>query len=98
MVKKRWSEQAYNSLKVIFQSHEENPARAKKIITIILEQVESIQFTEQYQVDEILGIPFRRMMVKDFRVVYKVVDSETIEILQIFDNRQSPSRLRRKFK
>lgn len=69
---------------------------AINVRTDILHVIKSIRFPEQYQVDEFLGIPFRRMVVRNFKIIYKVQSPNEIRILQIFDSRQSIKKMRRK--
>lgn len=40
---------------------------AKNVIRDIVSQSKNIYFVEQYQVDEILGEPYRRMIVRDYK-------------------------------
>jgi len=50
---------------------------------------ESIIFAEQFQEDEILGLPYRRFFVKHWKIVYKP-NNDTISIFRVFDTRQNP--------
>ncbi|MEM0543443.1 type II toxin-antitoxin system RelE/ParE family toxin [Flavobacterium sp. j3] len=65
---------------------------AKNVIKDIVNQSKNIHFTEQYQVDEILGEPYRRMIVRDYKIIYKIHSESEIRILQIFDTRQNPNK------
>ena len=61
-----WDNQAKADLKLIFEFIKlKSPQGAKNVITDIVAQSENIHFVEQYQVDEFLGEPYRRMIVRD---------------------------------
>jgi len=46
-------------------------------------------------VDEYLGEPFRRMVVRHYKIIYKFQSPEEIRILKIFDTHQSPLKLKK---
>jgi addiction module RelE/StbE family toxin len=98
MVNKRWSKKAYESLKDIVDFYDENPEYGRKVVAKIIEQIDEVKYPEQYQEDEIIGLPYRRIMMKNYRIIYKVVSPQDIEILQIFDNRKSPHEIKKEFK
>jgi plasmid stabilization system protein ParE len=97
MVKKRWSRRGFDSLRSIFEYYGSDSNYGKRIVEEVIEKIDQLKYVEQYQVDEIVGAPYRRIIVGRFRVVYKVVSFEEIEVLQVFDNRQSPERLKNDF-
>jgi addiction module RelE/StbE family toxin len=85
-----WDNQAKEDLKLIFDFIKiKSLEGAKNVIADILEQTKRIHFAEQYQVDEFLGKPYRKMIVRDFKIIYKVQSKSEIRILQIFDSRQN---------
>ncbi|WP_310554392.1 type II toxin-antitoxin system RelE/ParE family toxin [Flavobacterium sp.] len=91
-----WDNEAISDLKIIFdflklKSHQ----GAKNVIKDVVNQSRDIHFTNQYQVDEYLGEPFRRMVVRDYKIIYKVQSESEIRILQIFNSRQNPSKLKK---
>ena len=91
-----WDNQAKADLKLIFEFIRlKSPQGAKNFITDIVAQSKNIHFTNQYQVDEYLGEPFRRMVVRNYKIIYKVHSETEIRILQIFDTRQNPSKLKK---
>jgi plasmid stabilization system protein ParE len=65
------------------------------VVGEIVSQSKSIHFTEQYQVDEFLGEPFRRMVVSHYKIIYKIHSETEIRILQIFDTRQNLINIRK---
>jgi len=67
---------------------------AKNVRADIIRASKDIHFVKQYQVDEILGEPFRRMVVRHFKIIYKPINENEIRILQIFDTYQSPEKMR----
>ena len=67
---------------------------AKNVRADIIQASKNIHFIKQYQVDEILGEPFRRIVVRHFKIIYKPINENEIRILQIFDTYQSPEKMR----
>lgn len=91
-----WDNEAKADLKLIFEFLKlQSLAAAKKVISDIIKQSKPIHFSEQYQIDEYLEEPFRRMFIGNYRIVYKIHSEEEIRILQIFDTRQDPIKLRK---
>ena len=85
-----WDNQAKADLKLIFEFLQIKSAQgAKNVIKDIVNQSKNIHFVEQYQVDEFLGQPYRRMIVRDYKIIYKIHSETEIRILQIFDTRQN---------
>ena len=64
---------------------------ARNGIRDIVIQSKNIHFVEQYQLDEFLGEPYRRMII----LTYKIHSEMKIRILQIFDNRQNSIKLKK---
>ncbi len=90
-----WDNNAKEDLKLIFEfiklkSHQ----GARNVIKEIVDQSKRIHYAEQYQVDEFLGEPFRRMIIRDYKIIYKIHSESEIRILQIFDSRQNTIKLR----
>ena len=84
-----WDNHAKADLKLIFEFIKlKSPQGAKNVISDIVSQSKNIHFVEQYQVDEFLGELYRRMIVRDYKVIYKIHTENEIRILQIFDTRQ----------
>ncbi len=89
-----WDNQAKADLKLIFEFIKlKSPQGAKNVIRDIIIQSKSIHFAEQYQIDEFLGEPYRRMVVRNYKIIYKIQSETEIRILQIFDTRQNPIKL-----
>ena len=96
-IKILWDIQAKADLKLIFEFNKLKSLQgAKNVIRDIVAQSNNIYFVEQYQVDECLGEPYRRMIVRDYKIIYKIHSATEIRILQIFDNRQNPVKLKNK--
>ena len=78
-----------------FSQHE--PTYGRKIVQEIINEIDNLYFVRQYQIDEILGEHYRRIILRKYRVIYKVLSENEIEILEIFDNRQSPGKTLKSF-
>ena len=91
-----WDNQAKADLKLIFDFLQlKSPQGARNVIKDIVVQSKNIHFVEQYQVDEFLGEPYRRMIVRDFKIIYKIHSETEIRILQIFDCRQDQKKAKK---
>ena len=91
----KWDIEAKADLKLIFEYIKlDSLQSAKKVIQEIVLHSKSIKFVEQYQVDEFLGEPFRRMIISHYKIIYKIQSETEIRILQIFDTRQNQPKLR----
>ena len=87
-----WDKIAKEDLKKIYKFNKENFSInfAKKVGVEIYNQVGAIVFLEQWQEDEILGLPYRRIIIRNYKIVYLVKNNNLIYILAIFDTRQDP--------
>ena len=93
-----WSDDAKLDLKKIYKRIKEKTKSiesAKNVRTDIIQASKQINYPEQYQVDEFLKSPYRRMVVRHFKIVYKVKNEKEIQVLQVFDTYQSPLKLRK---
>ncbi len=91
-----WDNQAKADLKILFEFIRlKSPQGARSVIRDIVFQSKNIHFVEQYQVDEFLGEPYRRMIVRDYKVIYKIHSETEIRILQIFGTRQNSVKLKK---
>lgn len=89
-----WTDRARLSLNYIWNFYAEiDPAIANRICGEILKAVEGIIFTEQYQLEETLQGNYRRIIVRHFKIIYRPIE-KGILILQIFDTRQNPKKLK----
>ena len=94
-IKVKWDNKAKSDLRLIFEYISiQSPQGAKAVILDIVNQTKTIRFSSQFQVDDVLGEPYRRMIVRDYKIIYKVHSETEIRILQIFDYRQKPSKLK----
>ena len=97
-IKVNWSIDASNDLESIFKSVKEKTQSenlARNVVIDIYNTGINIKFTEQYQIDEFLGEPYRRMVVRHFKIIYRPIKADEIRILQVFDSYQSPNKLRK---
>lgn len=94
-IKILWDDNAKEDLKLIFDFIKLKSLQgAKNVIKDIVRQSKNIHYGEQYQVDEFLGEPYRRMIVRDYKIIYKVHSENEIRILQIFNTLQNPVKLK----
>lgn len=88
-----WSKQAKESLKSIYDYYKEKSLQgAKNVKNDLLQSPKTIYFSNQYQVDEI-NTKFKRIVVRDFKVLYKVKINK-IEIIDIISTKRSPKILK----
>ncbi|MEQ8909234.1 MAG: type II toxin-antitoxin system RelE/ParE family toxin [Vicingaceae bacterium] len=89
-----WTKQAKESLKSIYDYYKERSLQgAKNVKNDILQSPKTIYYSKQYQVDEI-NPKYRRIIVRDFKVLYKE-SQDKIEIVDIISSRRSPSSLKK---
>jgi plasmid stabilization system protein ParE len=92
-----WSKSAMADLKHIFEHIKEKTKSvelANNTKVDILNASKQLVFTEQYQVEEILGEPYRRILVRHYKLVYKPHGKSQIRILKIFDTFKNPDKLK----
>ena len=89
-----WDDVAKADLKKIYNFNKKNFSIefAKKITVDIYKIIENITFVEQWQKDEILGGSFRRILLKNYKIVYTEKSKNKIYILMVFDTRQNPKK------
>lgn len=87
-----WDTKAKEDLKRIYKFNKKNFSIefAKKVRSEIYEKAGSLRFLKQWQADEILGEPYRRILIRDYKIVYTIKDKNHISILMVFDTRQDP--------
>jgi len=89
-----WTRQAKESLKSIYDYYKEKSVQgAKNVKNDILQSPKTIRFSKQYQVDDI-NPKYRRIVVRDFKVLYKERKNR-IEIIDIISSKQSSSVLKK---
>jgi plasmid stabilization system protein ParE len=91
-----WDDFAKNDLKNIYRFNKKHFSTefAIKVRTEIYTAVGNIVFLEQWQKDEILNNSARRIIVRDYKIVYLINNKNQINILMIFDTRQNPSKFK----
>jgi plasmid stabilization system protein ParE len=90
-----WSEQAIIDLKHIYDWLVEVTKSinlAKKVRTKLIKRSKEIYFSHQYQTDEILGEPYRRLIVGHYKIISKTLQHNQILVIRIFDARTNPSK------
>lgn len=83
--------EAEKDLKLIFDFLKiKSEKGAKSVLNDIIYNIKNIRFVTQYQLDEFLGMPYRRIIVRNYKIIYKVQSESEIRIVQIFDCRKNP--------
>lgn len=83
--------EAEKDLKLIFDFLKiKSEKGAKSVLNDIIFNIKNIRFVTQYQLDEFLGTPYRRIIVRNYKIIYKVQSESEIRIVQIFDCRKNP--------
>lgn len=87
-----WDDFAKADLKTIYNFNKNNFSLefAKRIRKEIYDIIGNITYIEQWQKDEILGKPYRRILLKNYKIVYSEKNKNSIYILMVFDTRQDP--------
>lgn len=96
-IKVVWSDQAKADLKYIHKrilNKTKSPANSQNVKRDIIQASKQIDFVNQYQVDEFLGKPYRRMIVRHFKIVYVPDSKSSIIVLQIFDTYRHPNKMK----
>lgn len=92
-----WSDEAKADLKYIYDrilKKTKSVTNAKNVQKDILQASKNVRFIEQYQVDEFLDAPYRRIIIRHFRIVYVPENEFSITILEVFDSYRNPADLR----
>jgi plasmid stabilization system protein ParE len=88
-----WTNQAISALKAIFNFYKEkSPQGANRVKSDLLQCPKTIFFSQQYQIDDI-NPKYRRIIIRDFKVLYKYSNS-TIYVMDIISTKQSPEILK----
>ncbi|MEM6686668.1 MAG: hypothetical protein AAF617_12875 [Bacteroidota bacterium] len=88
-----WSDHAKADLRFIYERilHKtKSQTNSNNVKSDIIQASKQIKFIKQYQVDEFLGEPYRRMIVRHFKIVYVPKNNTSIYILKIFDLYRNP--------
>lgn len=87
-----WASGAKKSLQDIYDFvAKKDITTANKISTQIVQASLSLIFNEQFQIEERLGHPYRRIISGFYKIIY-IVRGPNI-ILTVFDTRQDPNKL-----
>ncbi len=90
-----WTNKAKISLNDIWSFYaEENLPIADKIVAEIIASAENLKFQEQYQREETLEGNYRIIIARHFKLIYRPIKDWSIIIIQIFDTRQDPSKMK----
>ena len=92
-----WSKQAKSDLKSIFKWVKKKTKSSELAINVrtdIINSSKNIVFIEQYQIEELLGDPFRRITIRHYKLIYKAESPSQIRILKVFDTHKHPSKIK----
>lgn len=93
-----WTEISLESLNGIWEFYaNKNVGVADKIIDEIFITAENIRFAEQYQSETLLRNDFRRAVIRHFKIIYRV-EKNNLRIIDVFDARQNPNKLKDKLR
>lgn len=93
------SDTAESNLKSIYNYYKSvaNIKIARSIKNAILDSIESIPiFSEMYQEEEYLESEksgHRRVISGNYKIIYRIVNKDTIFVSDIFDSRQNPNKM-----
>lgn len=91
-----WSLKAEKDLEKIFEYIKEKTLSdnlALNVVNDIFDTAINIHFINQFQIDEFLGEPYRRIIIRNYKVVYVAKNINEIKILRIFNTYQNPENL-----
>lgn len=84
-----WSNTAKDQLKAIFEYYKVKSLQgAQNVKNDILKATRELHFVEQYQRDEIEP-EYRRIIVRDYKLLYKEEKEGTVFIARIFSTKQN---------
>ena len=101
-LKLKWTEFAVQQLEEIFENYHKNASleTARKKVKRIVDA--TLILTEQPEIGQIEELlknrhqSFRYLLAKNYKVIYWINrKNETVEIIDVFDTRQNPIKLRR---
>lgn len=91
-----WSLKAEKDLEKIFEYIREKTLSdnlALNVVNDIFDTAINIHFINQFQIDEFLGEPYRRIIIRNYKVVYVAKNINEIKILRVFNTYQNPENL-----
>ena len=91
-----WSLKAEKDLEKIFEYIREKTLSdnlALNVVNDIFDAAINIHFINQFQIDEFLGEPYRRIIIRNYKVVYVAKNINEVKILRIFNTYQNPENL-----
>ncbi|PWA11284.1 type II toxin-antitoxin system RelE/ParE family toxin [Flavobacterium laiguense] len=87
-----WTNTAKDQLKAIFEYYKVKSLQgAQNVKNDILKATRGLHFVEQYQRDEIEP-EYRRIIVRDYKLLYKEEKEGTVFIARIFSTKQNPGK------
>lgn len=87
-----WTNTAKDQLKAIFEYYKVKSLQgAQNVKNDILKASRELHFVEQYQRDEIEP-EYRRIIVRDYKLLYKEEKEGTVFIARIFSTKQNPGK------
>ena len=87
-----WTNTAKDQLKAIFEYYKVKSLQgAQNVKKDILKASRELHFVEQYQRDEIEP-EYRKIIVRDYKLLYKEEKEGTVFIARIFSTKQNPGK------
>lgn len=97
-----WTDFSKQELKTIYEFYKEKAGSkiAKKLVSGIARETQVLKkYPYLGQVEELLDRDpreFRYLIYKNYKIIYHVIkDNNTIEVFDVFDTRQNPSKITR---
>lgn len=86
-----WTLEVTKDLKEIFNFYSgKSFTTASRLIESIIDEVESLKFSEQHQSDE-FNPNYKKIIVGHHKLIYRIISNEII-VLRAFDTRSDPNK------
>jgi len=87
-----WSLKSEQDLEEIFQNVKRKTLSdnlASNVVNDIFSSANNIHYMHQFQIDEVLGKPYRRIVVRNYKIIYIPKKENEIRVLRVFNTYQN---------